>query len=77
MHNKWDEAIDLAKKFQLPQVSNLFMKYTEHLVDQKLLANAVEINVQAKYYLHAAELVFKVKIYEENHSVSYAIISLY
>lgn len=60
VHNKWDEAIDLAKRFNMPQVSDLFMKYTEHLVDQKLLANAIEINVQAKYYSYAAELVFKV-----------------
>lgn len=59
-HNKWLQAIDLTKKFELPQISELFSKYTRHLVDQNLLTDAVEINIQAKQYENAAELVYKV-----------------
>ncbi|XP_056645490.1 WD repeat-containing protein 35 [Diorhabda sublineata] len=59
MHNRWDVAIDLAKTYKIPKISDLLVKYTSHLVEQGQIMNAVQVNVQAKYYLLAAEYVFK------------------
>lgn len=61
LHNRWDTAIDLAKKFNITKVSDLFIKYTTHLEEQGSLLTAIDVNMQAKFYLHAAEHVFKVK----------------
>ncbi|XP_018578851.1 WD repeat-containing protein 35 isoform X2 [Anoplophora glabripennis] len=59
MHNRWDVAIDLAKKFNISKISDLLMKYTNHLVEQGQVMNAIQMNVQARYYLHAAEHAYK------------------
>lgn len=55
-------AIDLAKKFNITKISDLFIKYTSHLEDQGSLCAAIDVNIQAKFYLHAAEHVYKVFI---------------
>lgn len=61
LHNRWNMAIDLAKKFNITKISDLFIKYTKHLEEQGSLFAAIDVNVQAKFYLHAAEHAFKVK----------------
>lgn len=68
LHNKWDQAIELAKEYDLPQISVLFKKYTSHLVERNMLASAVEINVQAKHFAGAAELAFKLARQEAKRS---------
>nr|XP_023029130.1 WD repeat-containing protein 35 [Leptinotarsa decemlineata] len=59
LHNRWDVAIDLAKKYNISKISDLLTKYTSHLVDQDQIMNAIQMNIQAKYYLNAAEHAFK------------------
>ncbi|KAL1493198.1 hypothetical protein ABEB36_011298 [Hypothenemus hampei] len=59
LHNRWDVALDLAKKYNITKTSDLLLKYTEHLIEQNQVMTAIEINIQAKYYLRAAELAFK------------------
>ncbi|KAG5898787.1 hypothetical protein JTB14_010997 [Gonioctena quinquepunctata] len=58
LHNRWDVAIDLAKKYNISKISELLIKYTNHLVEQGQIMNAIQMNIQAKYYLHAAEHAF-------------------
>lgn len=60
LHNRWDVAIDLAKTYNITKISELLMKYTIHLVEQGQIMNAIQVNVQAKCYLEAAEHAFKV-----------------
>ncbi|KAJ8969636.1 hypothetical protein NQ317_009651 [Molorchus minor] len=60
LHNRWDVAIDLAKKFNISKISDLLMKYTVHLVEQGQVMTAIQMNVQAKYYLQAAEHAYRV-----------------
>jgi hypothetical protein len=60
LHNRWNTAIDLAKKFNITKISDLFIKYTTHLEEQGSLFAAIDVNIQAKFYLHAAEHAFKV-----------------
>ncbi|XP_017782759.1 PREDICTED: WD repeat-containing protein 35 [Nicrophorus vespilloides] len=64
LHNKWDQAIELATKYDLPQINVLFKKYTLHLVEQNMLTNAVEINMQAKHFSDASELALKFAVQE-------------
>jgi WD repeat-containing protein 35 len=59
LHNRWNTAIDLAKKFNITKISDLFIKYTTHLEEQGSLFAAIDVNIQAKFYLHAAEHAFK------------------
>uniref|UniRef100_A0AAR5PI05 WD repeat-containing protein 55 homolog n=1 Tax=Dendroctonus ponderosae TaxID=77166 RepID=A0AAR5PI05_DENPD len=58
-HNRWDVAIDLAKKYNITKISDLLVKYTNHLVEKNQIMTAIDINVQAKFYLQAAEHAFK------------------
>lgn len=55
-------AIDLAKKYNFTKISDLLVKYTNHLIEQKQIMTAIEINVQAKFYLQAAEHAFRVSV---------------
>ncbi|CAH0562507.1 unnamed protein product [Brassicogethes aeneus] len=59
LHNRWNTAIDLAKKNNITKISDLLMKYTSHLIEQGQVMKAVEINVQGKYYYQAAQQVFQ------------------
>ncbi|XP_066155495.1 WD repeat-containing protein 35 [Euwallacea fornicatus] len=59
LHNRWDVAIDLAKKYNITKISDLLLKYTNHLIEQKQVMTAIEINIQAKFYLRAAEQAFR------------------
>ncbi|EFA11044.2 WD repeat-containing protein 35 isoform X1 [Tribolium castaneum] len=58
-HNRWNTAIELAKKYNMTKISDLFVKYTTHLEDQGSLFAAIDVNIQAKFYLHAAEHAYK------------------
>ncbi|XP_050313248.1 WD repeat-containing protein 35 isoform X2 [Anthonomus grandis grandis] len=64
LHTKWDVAIDLAKKYNITNISDLLVKYTNHLIAQNQFMTAIEINVQAKCYLQAAEIAYKLAEYE-------------
>ncbi|RZC42807.1 WD repeat-containing protein 35, partial [Asbolus verrucosus] len=68
LHNRWDTAIDLAKKFNITKISDLFIKYTTHLEEQGSLLAAIDVNIQAKFYLHAAEHAFKLANQESKKS---------
>ena len=50
----------MAKKYDMPEVYAVFTKHTIELLDQKLLASAVEINIQTKNYLQAAKIILRV-----------------
>ncbi|KAJ8923826.1 hypothetical protein NQ315_010408 [Exocentrus adspersus] len=58
LHNRWDAAIDLAKKYNISKISDLLMKYTTHLLAQaeaeKIDKNLLKVK---KYYVYAARLV--------------------
>lgn len=62
-HNRWDVAIDLAKKYNIPKTSELLMQYTNHLVSLGQMMRAIQVNIQAKYYGYAAEHAFTVSIF--------------
>ncbi|XP_056645450.1 WD repeat-containing protein 35-like [Diorhabda sublineata] len=71
MYNRWDVASDLAKTYNISKVSELVTKYTTDLVEQGEIINAIRINAEAKYYLLAAEQVFKLatkesQMYDKN-----------
>ncbi|KAJ8938119.1 hypothetical protein NQ318_005918 [Aromia moschata] len=54
-------AIDLAKKYNISKISDLLMKYTNHLVEQGQIMTAIQMNVQAKNFLHAAEHAYRLE----------------
>lgn len=60
LHNRWNTAIELAKKYNITKISDLLKKYTAHLIEQSSYITAIEINVQAKSYLIAAEQALNV-----------------
>lgn len=62
LYNKWDMAIDLARKHNISKISDLLIKYTSHLVAQKQIMSAIQVNIQTEHYLQAAEHVFLVCI---------------
>jgi tetratricopeptide (TPR) repeat protein len=58
--NQWDQAVDLAKKFKLPEIGNLLAKYATHLLAKDRLLEAVELYRKANHYLEAAKLLYQV-----------------
>lgn len=60
LYNRWDMAIDLAKKHNISKISDLLTKYTSHLINHNQIMTAIQVNVQTEFYLQAAEHVFKV-----------------
>ncbi|XP_044765831.1 WD repeat-containing protein 35 [Coccinella septempunctata] len=59
LHNRWDTAIDLAKKYNISKISEYFTKYTKHLIDQNKVYQAIDVNVQAKFYFEASVHAFR------------------
>nr|CAI5867674.1 unnamed protein product [Callosobruchus analis] len=59
-HNRWDVAIELAKTHNMSEISDLLLKYTDHLVEQGQLWEAIQMNYQAKFYYIAGSQAFKV-----------------
>jgi hypothetical protein len=58
--NQWDQAVDLAKKYKLPEIGSLLAKYATHLLAKDRLLEAVELYRKANYFLEAARLLFQV-----------------
>jgi hypothetical protein len=58
--NQWDQAVDLAKKFKLPEIGNLLAKYATHLLSKDRLLEAVELYRKANHFLEAARLLYQV-----------------
>lgn len=59
LHNQWDNAIKVSTTEGLSDVSQAISRYADHLIQQGKLAKAVEINLQAKYWLSAARYVVR------------------
>lgn len=62
LYNRWDVAIDLAKKHNISKISELLTKYTTHLITQNQIMTAIQVNFQTEHYLQAAEHVFAVSL---------------
>lgn len=60
LYNRWDTAIELAKKHNISKISDLLSKYTAHLISQGQIMAAVQVNIQAEHYIQAAEKIFEV-----------------
>jgi hypothetical protein len=58
--NQWDQAVDLAKKFKLPEIGSLLAKYATHLLAKDRVLEAVELYRKANYFLEAARLLYQV-----------------
>jgi len=69
MHHHWDQAVYIAKKYSLNQVAKLFLDYSQHLVKERKINRAVEINVQAKYWFTAAKYAAKLADIEASKSI--------
>lgn len=67
--NQWDQAIDLAKKFKLPEIGNLLAKYATHLLAKGRLLEAVELYRKANHCLEAARLLYQVCHITDNYKV--------
>lgn len=70
LYNRWDMAIELAKKHNISKISDLLTKYTAHLISQGQIMTAIQVNIQAEHYMLAAEHVFEVSM---NNNFSYHI----
>lgn len=57
--NQWDQAVDLAKKFKLPEIGKLLAKYATHLLAKDRLLEAVELYRKANHFLEAARLLYQ------------------
>lgn len=58
--NQWDQAVELAKQYKLPEINNLLSKYATHLLEKNKLFEAVELYRKANHFLDAAKLMFQV-----------------
>ncbi|PSN48259.1 WD repeat-containing protein 35, partial [Blattella germanica] len=57
--NQWDQAVDLAKRYKLPEIGNLLAKYATHLLAKDRLLEAVELYRKANHFLEAAKLLYQ------------------
>nr|CAD7260985.1 unnamed protein product [Timema shepardi] len=55
--NQWDQAIDLAKKYKLPEIGTLLRKYATHLLEKGRILEAVELYRKANHFVDAAILL--------------------
>nr|CAD7408133.1 unnamed protein product [Timema cristinae] len=55
--NQWDQAIDLAKKYKLPEIGTLLKKYATHLLEKGRILEAVELYRKANHFVDAAILL--------------------
>lgn len=63
VHNRWSHAFKLSTKHNLIDIPDLFTKHSGDLISQNQLTLAIEINIDAKYFKHAAQHTFKVCTY--------------
>lgn len=55
--NQWDTAVNLAERFQLPQIQGLLSKYATYLLEKNRHLEAVELYRKARYHVDAAFLL--------------------
>jgi len=58
--NQWDQAVELARLYQLPEISNLLAQYAVHLLEKNRLMEAVELYRKANHFLQASKLLYQV-----------------
>uniref|UniRef100_A0A1A9X4V5 Uncharacterized protein n=1 Tax=Glossina brevipalpis TaxID=37001 RepID=A0A1A9X4V5_9MUSC len=56
---QWGQAVELAQKFEMPQVNILLSKHAAELLKNGRLPEAIELQKKAGYYLDAARLITK------------------
>ena len=75
---QWGQAVELAQKFKMPQVSVLLSKHAAELLKDGRLPEAIELQKKAGRYLDAARLMTKLAEREiEKHSNLLRIKKLY
>lgn len=57
--NHWDQAIQLAKKYNIKEVDSLLSKYASHLMEKDKTLEAIELYRKASHFIPAAKLLFK------------------
>ncbi|XP_069691691.1 WD repeat-containing protein 35 isoform X2 [Periplaneta americana] len=57
--NQWDQAVELAKMYKLPEIGNLLAKYATHLLAKDKTLEAVELYRKANHFLEAARLLYQ------------------
>lgn len=67
--NEWNDAIELAKEFNIREIDTVLARYAKHLLDEKKVLSAVELYRKANRFLDAAQLMFKIAAeeYKKNH----------
>ena len=55
--NQWDQAIELAEKYQFPQIETLLTKYANYLMGKNQIYQAVELYRKANRHMEAARLL--------------------
>ncbi|XP_049861684.1 WD repeat-containing protein 35 isoform X1 [Schistocerca gregaria] len=76
--NQWDQAVELAKQYKLPEINDLLSKYASHLLAKNKLLEAVELYRKANHFLDAAKLLFQMAEKEgRKHSQPQRIKKLY
>ncbi|XP_068148645.1 WD repeat-containing protein 35 [Drosophila tropicalis] len=56
---QWGQAVELAQKYQMPQVNTLLSKHAQQLLNEGRLTEAIELQRKAGRYLDAARLLTK------------------
>ncbi|XP_069964881.1 WD repeat-containing protein 35 isoform X2 [Bactrocera oleae] len=56
---QWGEAVQLARKFDMPQIGDLLSKHAAQLIKEDRLPEAIELQKKAGFYLEAARLLGK------------------
>eukprot|EP01063_Lacrimia_lanifica_P003470 TRINITY_DN1185_c0_g2_i1.p1 TRINITY_DN1185_c0_g2~~TRINITY_DN1185_c0_g2_i1.p1 ORF type:complete len:1243 (+),score=457.53 TRINITY_DN1185_c0_g2_i1:72-3800(+) len=55
--NQWAQAVQLAEKFKIPEVSGYIAKYAGHMVEKGELGQALELYRKAESYVDCAKLL--------------------
>ncbi|KAK4871788.1 hypothetical protein RN001_015912 [Aquatica leii] len=58
-YHQWEQTIYIAKKHRVKEVAEIFMAYSDRLVNQGKLNRALELTVHARYWLSAAKYAIK------------------
>ncbi|XP_017844567.1 WD repeat-containing protein 35 isoform X1 [Drosophila busckii] len=56
---QWGQAVELAQRYQMPQVNTLLSKHAAQLLQEERLSEAIELQRKAGRYLDAARLLCK------------------
>eukprot|EP00759_Apiculatamorpha_spiralis_P026415 PhF_6_TR29362/c0_g1_i1/m.43202/K19674/WDR35, IFT121; WD repeat-containing protein 35 len=57
--NQWDQAIQLAEKYRVPEISQYLSKYASHLVEKDRVGQAIELYKRAGRYVDSAKLLIQ------------------